>query len=120
MKKALKFLSLAFVAIFAGTLLTACVPSNIEKATEKMKEAGYTVYDYDKGEDAEGFVGGIVATKDLLKDRLVALLFDSKADAKDFYEDMTDSEKNSEDNPFQVSGKWVYSGTEDAIDAFKG
>jgi hypothetical protein len=120
MKKALKFLSLAFVAIFAGTLLTACVPSNIEKATEKMEEAGYTVIDYDKGEDAEGFVGGILATKVLKGEGLIAMLFDSKADAKDFFESMTDSDKDSNYGAFQQSGKWVFAGTEGAIEAFKG
>ena len=120
MKKALKFLSLAFVAIFAGTLLTACAPSNIEKATEKMEEAGYTVIDYDKGKDAEGFVGGLLATKILKGEGLIAMLFDSNADAKEFFESMTDSDKDSDYGAFQQSGKWVFAGTEDAIDAFKG
>ena len=37
MKKALKFLSLAMMVLFTGALLTACVPSNVEKAKEKKR-----------------------------------------------------------------------------------
>ena len=118
MKKALKFLSLAMMVLFTGALLTACVPSNVEKAKEKMEDANYLVIDYDKGDDAEGCVGGILATKILDGEGLIAILFDSKANAKDYYESLTD--KDTEYGNFLQDGKWVYAGTDGAIEVFKG
>lgn len=117
MKKAFKFLSLALMAIFTGALLTACVPSNVEKAEEKMEEAGYLVIDYSKSDDAEGCIGGLLATKILDGEGLIAILFDSKDNAKDYYESLTD--KNTEYGNFLQDGKWVYAGTDGAIETFK-
>ena len=121
MKKALKFLSLAMMILFTGALLTACVPSNVEKAKEKMEEADYLVIDYTKADDAEGCVGGLLATKttNLLDvEGLIAILFDSKDNAKDYYESLTD--KDTEYGNFLQDGKWVYAGTDGAIEVFKG
>ena len=117
MKKALRILSTAFLLVFMGFMVTACVPSNIEKAEAKMEDAGYTVVAYDGADDAEGCVGGIMATnvEGLTNvDTLIALLFESKDDAKDFAEKWD----NDKYETATVKGKWVYAGTEDAIDVF--
>ena len=116
MKRFLKSLSLGLVIAFVGVLLCACAPANTEKAEAKMKEAGYTVVSYEK-EDEEGLVGGISATKVSLADgsgHITALLFDSSKSAKAYYEKYGDNENIGH------AGKWVYWGTENAIEVFKG
>ena len=119
--KLLKKLSVLCTVIFAGVLLTACVPSNMEKAEAKMEEAGYTVVAIDKSEtEAEGLVGGFVASKISLTDGdlgMTALLFDSSKSAKTYYEKWV-----KEDNKKEIfqKGKWVYAGTETSIAVFEG
>ena len=119
MKKLTKILSFAFVVLFAGIVLAGCTPANIDKAKAKMEEAGYTVVAYDQGKDAEGFVGGFMATNISLTsgvDAMVAILFETSADAKEFSETWTG---NYEGKQVFTEGKWVYTGSEDAIEAFK-
>ena len=105
----------AFVTLMmsiACCVLAACAPMNIEKAEDKMKDAGYTVVAYEQ--DAEGLVGGIMATKveGLLDiDTLTALYFSSIGEAKDFYDEL-----DNEDAKWQ--GKWVFWGSEDAMEDF--
>ena len=110
MKKFLTILATILACIF----ITACTPSNVEKAESKMKDAGYTVSansDY----EAEGIIGAITATKGgLLGEKLIAILFDTKENAAAFAEDgLIDLL-----DPI-VDGKWVYWGNEAAIEAFK-
>ena len=101
----------ALLATLACLTLFACAPSNVEKAEKKMEKAGYTVKAYEDKE-AEGAVGGFVATKGInLFDSITAVLFDNKDDAKAFAEAM------SALNAVQ-DGKWVYFGSEAAIEAF--
>ncbi len=90
----------------------ACVPSSVEKAEEKMKKEGYNVMAYQT--QVEGLVGGFIAEeKGLLNtDVITALLFESKDDAKAFMEAGGSSLNAIQD------GKWVYWGTEDAIEDF--
>ena len=112
MKKFIKFVTMAMLSASACVAMFACVPSNMEKAKEKMKREGYTVIAYE-GDTADGLVGGFVATKngDFIEiDTLTALLFDDKDSAKDFYENL--------DKGIQ-KGKWVYYGTEDAMEDFE-
>lgn len=102
-------------AVLAGLSvisLVACAPRTVEKANEKMRLEGYTVIK--TTENAQGFVDGISAEKtdDGQIEKLVALLFDSKKNAKAYYE----SVKNSTNA--LLDGKWVYYGTEDGIDDF--
>jgi hypothetical protein len=100
----------ALLATLACLTLFACTPSNVEKAEAKMKDAGYNVAAY-KDEEAEGVVGGFVATKGLnVLDSITAVLFKTKDDAKKFAEEM--GSKAVQD------GKWVYFGAESAIEAF--
>jgi hypothetical protein len=108
--------------------LAACAPANIEKAQEKLKDAGYTIVTM--SEEAvpgvDGSVGSITATKsDSLMgaisgdiDMIVAVLFESTSDAKEYYEAHKDDEKEDEAQIVKQDGKWVYVGTEDAIEDF--
>ena len=106
---------------------TACAPMNLEKAEEKMEEAGYkvTVTEGDAAElIAENAVGVIVAVdvsislSGISGDMLTAILFDSFSDAIEYYKEHKDDEKDREDQVIKLSGKWVYIGTEDAIKDF--
>ena len=47
-----------------------------------------------------------------------AVLFDSKSAAKDYYEKVKDEEAEDEDQIVKQDGKWVYAGTESAIEDF--
>ena len=110
-----KFISalLAALACISMCFLVACTPSNVEEAETKMKEAGYTVIAY-SNDDAEGLVGGLNATKfaDLELDTITAAYFETADDAKAFYEKLDETGATQD-------GKWVYWGTEDAVEDFK-
>ena len=121
-----KILSLILV-VLTCLCFAACAPSNIEKAKDKMTEAGYTIVA--ASEDAvpgvEGSVGSIMAVKgaDTLLgnvtgegETLSAVLFESSKAAKEYYNNNKD--KAEEDDNVKLSGKWVIVGTEDAIKAF--
>ena len=115
MKKLVKGLALSLAVAFTAVLLTACVPSNTEKAKAKMEEAGYTVVAYEKA-DEEGLIGGISATKVSISEgsgHITALLFDSSKSAKAYHEKHVNNENVAQ------KGKWVYWGTENAIEAFE-
>lgn len=117
MKKALKGLVLSLAAV-SCLAFAACTPSNLEKAEKKMAKEGYVVKAYEV--EAEGFVGGITATKSegiLDTDTITALLFESKDDAKDFKNKSSQYIPSIIYTPVQ-DGKWVYFGTEDAIEDF--
>ena len=105
MKKIKKILCL-FLATVACLFITACTPSSLGKAKDKMKKEGYTVTTYEV--EADGVVGGIMAV-DSEFDMLYAVLFESRADAKAFAENSASGVQD---------GKWVYWGTEDAIEDF--
>ena len=108
-----KFLSTMIMAL-ACVAMAACAPMSIEKAEEKMQKAGYTVVAYEK-EDAEGLVGGFVATAGLggllSGNTMTALLFETTDAASDFYSVANQAGA-------VLDGKWVYWGSEEAVDAF--
>ena len=108
-----KFL-LGLLAAIMCIGMSACAPSSIEKAEEKMQEAGYTVVAY-SNEEAEGMVGGFVATAGLSGllggNVMTAALFDSKDAASDFYATLSETGA-------VLDGKWVYWGSEEASEAF--
>lgn len=108
----MKKILLAILAAFMCIGMAACTPSSVEKAEEKMQEAGYKVVAY-SNKDAEGMVGGFVATKGLtdLTNSMTAALFDSKDAASDFYSSLSETGA-------VLDGKWVYWGAEEAIDEF--
>ena len=116
-----------FLAMMMCLACTACAPMNLEKAEEKMEEAGYkvTVTEGDAAElVAENAVGVIVAVdvnislSGVSGGMLTAILFDSFADANAYYKEHKDDEKEKEDQVIKKSGKWVYIGTENAIEDF--
>ena len=107
----MKKIIVAILAALSCLFLFACVPSNVEKAEEKMEKAGYTVLAY-SDKEAEGLVGGFIATKGLIGgESLTAVLFETVDDAKAFAEEIGSKAKRD--------GKWVYYGTEAAIKAFE-
>lgn len=126
MKKVLRTLSLSLVVAFVGVIMCACVPSNVEKAEARFEEAGYKVVAYsseEAGDKAEGAVGGFLATKASLNDgidTLTAIIFDSKKSAKTYYEKYIGDASEDEKSSIKTSGKWVYIGTENAIEVFEG
>ena len=109
-----KFL-LAVITAIMCIGMSACAPSSVEKAEDKMQKAGYTVVAYEK-EDAEGLVGGFVATAGLSGllggNTMTALLFETTDAASDFYSVANQAGA-------VLDGKWVYWGSEEAVDAFK-
>ena len=115
MKKILKSLCIALVAVVTGFAITACKPSNIEKAEAKMEKAGYTVMAYDSVKKEDGFVGGFIAMDIKAGQSILAILFESKEDAEKYAE----LNKKTEYGEAKVEGKWFYAGSEEAIKAFK-
>lgn len=115
MKKILRTLCIALVAIITGISVTACKPANIEKAEAKMEKAGYTVLAYENDDNIEGFVGGFIAMDISAGDSMLAILFESKNDAEKYAETKIQSEYGE----IKVEGKWIYAGTEQAIKEFK-
>ena len=111
----LKKVICAVAAAMSCLFLFACTPTSVSKAKEKMREDGYLVIAYTNN-DAEDLEGGFTATKNadrLSVDTITALLFDSTKAAKKFMSDYGDDFNAIRD------GKWVYWGTEDAIEDFK-
>ena len=115
MKKFVKFTSLVLILVLAVAMFAACVPSTIEDAKAKMEKAGYTVKSYSVDE-AEGLQGGFLAKSGLLGgETLIAMCFDTAANAKAWYEANT----SKDDTSTKCSGKWVYWGTEGGVKAFE-
>ena len=123
-----KFL-LAVITAIMCIGMAACAPANLEKAEKKMEDAGYKVEVTDDADavkllTAEGAVGMIVAMKGEFSlttgidgDMVTAVLFESASAAKDYYEKVSEEEKE-EDQVIKQDGKWVYVGTEDAVEDF--
>ena len=112
---------LGLVAALSCLILVACVPADLDKAEDKMEDAGYkvTVVSGDAAEFLYGekVVGCITATKaegsGLLNTKtytVVAVLFESSKAAKSYAEGK---------DGVKVDGKWAISGDEKAVKAFK-
>ena len=117
MKKLIKALSTCLLLVVMAITFVACVPSNVEKAKEKMQEAGYKVAAYTDDDEDDDIVGGFIAYKDnkLVPD-LTAIQFDSNDEAKDYFEDHKD---NGLKKNIERSGKRVFWGNSSAIEEFK-
>ena len=111
MKRLVKITSLFLISIMAF-LLTACIPSDVESARQKMKEAGYKVYEL-SGDEEDGIIGGITAIG--FNEGLIALYFEDSTLAKKYAEEWVDS-KYSE---ISYSGNCAYAGTKKAVKDFK-
>lgn len=121
MKKALKIIvAVALIAAFA-CILFACVPTNLEKAKEKMENEGFTVLS--ASFNYEGIEGAFNATKASFSEgsgTLTAIYFESTSAAKEAYETIVGEENKDKDNAVKQSGRWVYFGTSAGIKAFEG
>lgn len=123
MKKIFKSIIAVALCLFVGVGLTACMPKNVDKAISRMEKAGYTIVGYGEDTEAEGYVGGVVASNVESVDEIdgiMAFLFDSKKSAKAYFEKLTEKENKSMFGEWEIDGKWVYTGSEGAIKAFKG
>ena len=121
MKKVLKSVFMVALCFMFGLGLTACKPKNVDKAISRMEKAGYTIVGYTDGEDAEGYVDGFVASNvESVNeiDGMMALLFESKSDAKEYFNSITENENKSMFGEWVLDGKWVYTGSEAAVKAF--
>lgn len=120
MKKRITIIAFALAVVMLVACLCACVPTSLEKAQSKMKDAGYTVSSYKTSSKDSGVVGGFIATKISLEDGsgiLTAVLYNSADEAKNA---MGDKEKEKkEDQVIKQSGKWIYWGSPKAVETFE-
>ena len=114
MKKLIKWISLALAAASCA-MFAACTPFSLEKAKERMAKEGYKV---DMIEELlpDNCVGGISAVDSDL-DTMKAYLFETADDAKAFLNSTAVKIAFPISTPIQ-DGKWVYGGSEDAIEDF--
>ena len=123
MKRILGVITLLVVAV----LLVACAPANSDKAKAKMEKAGYTcAWTANKEVSEDGEVGYLTATKGssigglidglLDGDGLVAVQYDTAAHAKKAFNDSKNAEGKTD---AVLVGKWVISGSDAAVKAFK-
>ena len=113
MKKFVKVTAIVVVCLMAVAMFAACAPSSVEKAKEKLGDKDYVCIGY-QDKESEGLQGGIIATKVLSGEAITAVWFDTVANAKKFYEDISGDEKEN----LKRSGKCVYWGTDQAIKDF--
>jgi hypothetical protein len=117
MKKLMKWISLALAAASCA-MFAACAPFSLEKAKERMAKEGYTLQDMPAPLGADNCVGGILASEGLLdEDKITAYLFETADDAKAFLSSNAIKLAFPIGTPIQ-DGKWVYAGSEDAIEDF--
>ncbi len=115
MKNFIKTLTTCIVLVLTMVLFTACVPSDVDSATKKMKEEGYSVLPYTINSD--GVQECIIAKESGLFDTdfIIAIWFDSVDNAKKFIE----SYDLGSNELIKRTGKCVYYGTADAIEDFE-
>ena len=83
MKKFLKLLLTGLLTVITAVMLIACAPADLDKAEDKLEEAGYTIIaNIEVNED--GVVGSITAMKGLIGgDSIIAILYEDAKDAKE-------------------------------------
>ena len=132
MKKLMKLLSVAVLSLVTCFMLFACAPADADKAKEKMEEAGYTVTVVD-GDAAAAMADGAVAYVNATKldislgsgfdadgEMVSAVLFENSKSAKAYWDDHKDDIEDEEEDGWEskLSGKWIVTGTEEAVKAF--
>ena len=120
MKRLLKRIVLVMAMAVLFVSLVACVPSNAEKAKEKMANEGYNVTAIGSMAKLvfDGVEGGIYAV-DNDGDMVIAVRFESVDDAKDAYNDWESLlSKLGQSGTALRDGKWVYSGMGDGVEDF--
>ena len=100
--------------MLVSVMFIACVPSNPEKAEEKLEKAGYTVMvtevtDAISGMAPDGATYIVSAMKD--EDMVMVYYFEKGADAKDFYDELKEEAEEAGDEAegyvIKKSGKAV-------------
>ena len=111
MKKTLRLVSLVLVVCIFALTLTACTPSSIDAAKNKMINAGYSIEDYNHI-TTDNELGGIYAYKGSVTNRIsiTAVLYETKEDAVNAV--------NNSFTEWTADGKWIYKGDAEAIEAF--
>lgn len=128
MKKVLRLSSILFVVAFLFTLVS-CAPKDAAAARTKLEKEGYTVVTDGtiiptalKAFNVDNVVTVLTCAKgDGEKaEALVAILFESKSDAKDSVSGIKNYAKlNGYESSVTSAGKWVIYGTEQAVKDFK-
>lgn len=118
MKKISAFLACVALAAIVVATLTACVPSDLEKAKEKLKDAGYATVSFQASH--KGLQGTILATKGL-DASINAYFFKDAKSAKAALKKIEDDNKDGKGNESGIKskGKWIYFGTEQAVKDFE-
>lgn len=127
MKKIVTVIAIIALVALLGTMLFACTPSGVKKATKKLEKADYTVTTAEIPEEYKkvGVDGYIEARKG--DDYLEAIHFDTLKNARAFRKDH-DEDFNEKQSTYAAAfgnvsiqriGKWIVLGTEEAINAFK-
>jgi len=129
MKKVL----LVLVVLLSAVLLVSCAPKDQKAAKEKMEGKGYDVaVDSVAIPAALNFMGvqGIetvlVCSKTVENSdgdsevlAVTAIYFDTKDNAKKFYEEVSKyAKKNAANNESKITGHWIYYGSEKAMKDF--
>ncbi len=126
MKKIVKLLSATLLTVLTAVMLLACAPADLDKAEEKMEEAGYTcmemtgndLADFVPEEEIDSVSGVITGVKlDDQEDAFYAIIFKDEASAKDVMSDAS-TDDMLEGFVVKQEGKWVFMGSETAYDAF--
>ena len=113
MKKTIQVIAIVALVSIVALACFACVPKDVDTAKEKLEKAGYSVLPLGLLIPDE-CDGSFYATKSA--ESIYALHFKTSKDAKQYYKENTDGDKNANRG---VSGKWVFWGSEGAIRAFK-
>ena len=135
--KKISLIILIFILLF---VFSACTPKTMEKAKAKMEKKGYTVEAYILEDDEivylnnkteNGLVKCIIPMTEKVKgrlsayrtdsditERLSALYFEAEIKAINYYNKYKDEMENDENCEFVQKGKWVISGTAQAIKDF--
>ena len=120
MKKLIKWISLALAAASCA-MFAACTPFSLEKAKERMVKEGYKadLYTEHLPDNCVGYIkaNDVEHLLDIDADWIEAYLFKTSDDAKAFFNSTAIKLIFPTSNPIQ-DGKWVYAGTEDAIEDF--
>ncbi len=114
MNKTMKWITLGAASAITCVAFVACAPASLEKAQEKMEAAGYTV-------ETEEYLGiGQIYAYNEDGDVLSGALYESTSDAKSAYE-LAESMASAMPEGYSLKriGKWVVTGTDAAIKAFK-
>ncbi len=124
MKKGFYVAALAALPAIACVAFVGCgdtdnqvsLPSNIVQAKQKMQDAGYTVQSNTSNIMVDGCTEILVAQKG--DEVLSVLVFESADKAQAYYEIVKNTQQPIGYSTPVLSGEWVYSGTETAVNVF--